>query len=373
MATDRMTDDLERRRGGVAAATLATATICAVLVSVCPARAQGLARFSADSVIAVEQFAGSDTGHRLDLMTFDGFVSVRLGGGWQAYVRPVLRRSRPLEWDAQICQAAVRYQRAAAVSVRFDAGYLASPVGLGMLDARANANPVMTPHPNYVTALPALSLETPPVLGIAAIYPLGAVLTVSGIQWDARAAIVDTAPTRVRPVFGADQQRRTPVFEAGAGVTPRAGLRIGVSVARGAYFTPADTAPRPETDRRVTLVSVEGEYSFGHTKMSAEWIRDTFETAGDAADVRVWFVEASQTLTPRWFVAAREEGRSAPVFGPNGIAGTSQRAHLLDANVGYRLTPEITIRAGSLVRISAADSGVGRQFGMSLVWARRWW
>ena len=117
---------MARRLAGIALALLA---------GVAPAHAQEVARFSADSVISVEQFAGHDTGSRLDLMTLDGFVALRLGNGWQAYVRPVLRRSRPLEWDAQICQAAVRYERRAGVAIRFDAGHLASPVGLGMLIA----------------------------------------------------------------------------------------------------------------------------------------------------------------------------------------------------------------------------------------------
>ena len=350
-----------------------TGIALALLAGVAPAHAQEVARFSADSVISVGQFAGHDTGNRLELMTLDGLVALRLGRGWQAYVRPVLRRSRPLEWDAQICQAAVRYERRAAVAIRFDAGYIASPVGLGMLDARADVNPVMTAHPNYVSLLPAFEPGVPRAQAIAAIYPLGAAVTVAGARWDSRLAIVDTAPTRVRQVFGTDQPRRTPVFEAGAGVTPRAGLRVGFAVARGAYLTREEAAPPAAADRRVTLVGLEAEYSFGHTKMSGEWIHDAFETAADHADVHAWFVQVSQTLTPRWFVAVRDEGSSAPTLELAGLNGPPSRSHLVDANVGFRVTRELTVRAGSLVRKASTRSGVDHQFGISLVWARRWW
>ena len=119
-----------------------------VLTTAASGHAQGLARITADSIVGIDYFAG-DGGVTRPNVVLDGFASVRLGAGWQAYVRPIARKPRQLDWEVQICQAAVRYERTTGIGVRFDAGYVASPVGLGMLDARATANPLITAHPNY--------------------------------------------------------------------------------------------------------------------------------------------------------------------------------------------------------------------------------
>ncbi len=97
-------------------------------------------------------------------------------------------------------------------------------------------------------------------MAIASTYPLGSVVTISGKRWDARAAVVNSAPTRSSVLGGDDQPRATAVFEAGAGITPRAGLRLGVSVSRGSYLTKSE-APIAGS-RIMTMITGEGQFAF---------------------------------------------------------------------------------------------------------------
>ena len=368
-----------RRRWPQRAAIRIGAAVVVVLGTAPSAGAQGVARVTADSIVSVDHFAG-DGGVTQPNVVLDGFASVQLGAGWQAYIRPIVRKPRQADWEVQICQAAVRYERTAGIGVRFDAGYVASPVGLGMLDARATANPLITSHPNYAQfigddagRLPDFDPRAPRAHAIAAIYPLGATLTLSHAWWDTRVAIVDTAPTRLRPVFGENKPRQTPVIEAGAGLTPRQGLRIGMSMALGEYATREELDPPGPRGRSLRLAGFEIEYAVAHTKVSGEWIRDSFETDADRVRAYAWFAEAVQTLTPRWFVAVREEGSSSPTtFLENGT-GSRTSHQTVETTAGFRLTPDLTMRAGYFGRKPFDRSEFDHQVGASLVWARRWW
>ena len=60
----------------------------------------------------------------------------------------------------------------------------------------------------------------------------------------------------------------------------------------------------------MTMAGGEGEWAFGGTKISGEILRTAFETfAATPSMAYEWFVQGQQTLTPRWFVASRHEGR----------------------------------------------------------------
>ncbi len=88
------------------------------------------------------------------------------------------------------------------------------------------------------------------------------------------------------------------MIEAGAGITPIVGLRLGASFAHGSYLTQSEQrAPAP--DRQMTMAGIEGEYAFGYTKLSGEWLRDAFDTPGDSAIAYEWFVQGMQTLSAR--------------------------------------------------------------------------
>ena len=91
--------------------------------------------------------------------------------------------------------------------------------------------------------------------------------------------MTNSSPVRISVPGVTANPQSTPVFEAGAGVTPIIGLRLGVSFARGAYLTKSEfVAPLPQDDRRVTLAGFEAEYAFRYTKLTGEVVHDTFAT-----------------------------------------------------------------------------------------------
>jgi hypothetical protein len=338
-----------------------------------------VARFAVDSVVSVDDFAGENSSDRAQVV-IDISASVRLGDNWQIYIRPWFRLPRPNTatgpvppWDTELYQAGVRYERPGAIATRFDAGYILSPIGLGLLDSRQNLNSNIVPHLAYVVPMPAFDPSGPRVSAVAATYPLGAQLTVSTDHWDARAAVINSAPTRAYVVGAPTNPRQTPVFVTGAGVTPFTGLRLGASFAHGEYAT-ADEISRPgASGRMVTMLGGEGELAFGYTKIRGEFIRSAFETSADTAIAREWFVQGTQTLSPRWFVAARQEGTSAPPL-VNGISvGQRTDFETFEATAGFRVTPELTLRSSYYARRNYGATTWDNQVGVSIVWARRWW
>jgi hypothetical protein len=352
----------------VAAAWLTTVGIAT------PAQAQSPARFSIDSAISVDVFRGENALDRPNIIV-DVTAVTRLGKGWLAYVRPWLRQPRTTAWDKQIYQAALQYSRHDAIATRLDLGYIASPIGIGMLDTRPGINPTIAPHFSYFTPLPAFDASAPRVLPIAATYPLGGMFTASTAKWDARAAIVNTMPTRIFIINNAVNPRAAAAIEGGVGVNPKIGMRLGASFARGQYATKDELKPSGSADegRMATLTSIEGEYAFAFTKITGEVTHGRFEVPSGTATSYAWFVQGTQTLTPRWFAAARYESALAPTA-PTLPAGTGRPTlRYSEATAGYRLTTEFTVRTSVMGRKSFTRSDWDRQVGVSLVWARRWW
>jgi len=119
--------------------------------------------------------------------------------------------------------------------------------------------------------------------------------------------------------------------------------------------------------------SLEADYAFAYTKVSAEWTREQFEAGAQRNASASWFVQGMQTLSPRWFVAARYEGISAPPFGGE-ITGSPRLAYTnAEASAGYRVSPELTIRSSWFATRWYTSTGYDHQAGVSLVWSRRWW
>jgi hypothetical protein len=293
-----------------------------------------------------------------------------------AYFRPWLRQPRAPGWDKEIYQAAVQYSRPGRVATRVEAGYIASPIGLGIFDSRPSRNPTIGTHYSYVTPMPEFERGTPRPLVMASSYPLGGQFTASTTSWDARVAVVNAMPARSLIINGGPGgPRATPAFVAGGGVSPRTGLRLGLSVAQGRYATARElvNSPSPGDGRSATMASVEGEYAFAHTKLAGEVTRDRFETADGGATAYGWFVQGLQTVTPRWFVAARQEGVRAPLAISGTVAGTRPTMHVTEATVGYRLSPAFSVRGSFLARKNFTRTAWDQQAGVSLVWAKRWW
>jgi hypothetical protein len=350
-----------------------------VVGTAAPASAQSVARFALDSVVSVDEFAGQNASDRPQIV-IDVSAAVRIGDRWQLYVRPWFRLPRPSSpttaapsWDKELYQAGVRYERPGAIATRLDAGYILSPIGLGLLDSRPNLNPTIVPHLSYVVPMPSFDATGPRVVPVASSYPLGAQLTASTTLWDARAAIVNSAPARVYVVGATTKPRQTPVFVSGAGLTPRTGLRLGASFAHGEYATPAEITSPGAAGRSFTMAGGEGELAFGYTKIRGEIIRTAFDTSTETAVAYEWFLQGIQTVSPRWFLASRGEGTSAPP--PRSLIAVGQRTGLsiFEATAGFRASPEITLRGSYYARRSYGATTWDNQAGVSIVWARRWW
>jgi hypothetical protein len=332
--------------------------------------AQPMSRFSVDSVGAIDLFTGEGTTDRPNA-SVDISAVARLSDHWFVNVRPwFFKSAQGSDWSKEIYQAAVRYERPGALATRVEAGYVASPIGLGMLDMRADTNPLVRPHLSYFVPLLPFDRPAPTVGPITASYPLGGIVTLSTSRWDARAAIVSSAPTRAYAINRPSNPRPTPVLIVGGGLTPRPGMRLGMSAAAGHYATKEELSDPAAGDRHLTMWSVEGEHAFGYTKIAGELTQEYFGYGPRDDRAGSWFVKGVQTLTPRWFVAARHEGTSAPPFAPGGARMTYRT---IEAAAGFRVTPELTLRGSWFNTRWYTSPSWDQQAGVSIVWARRWW
>jgi hypothetical protein len=337
-------------------------------------------RISLDTTVGLDLFGGDNVSNRPQIVV-DIVGTVQLGDRWQVYVRPWFRLPRPAPptatpppWDTMLYQASLRYERPGPIATRVDAGYIASPVGLGLFDANPRANPTIAAHSSYFTPMLPFDAGGPRGPAIASTYPLGTVVTLSAAHWDARAAIVNSAPVRNFIVGAATNPSATPVFEAGAGVTPTTGLRVGITFAQGAYLKEDELTPTaPPGDRNLTLVGFEGDYAVRYTKLTGEFVRDRLTLPGQVAAAYAWFAQGTQTLTPRWFVSGRHEGTSSPVAGAGAAFRAQPRLLANELTAGYRATREITVKASYYARQSYGRLVWDQQGGVQVVWQRRWW
>jgi len=364
--------------------TRTTVSLCLLaLLAASPASAQSVSRFSLESVVGVDEFGGENVNNRPQIIV-DIFAGVRVGANWQFFIRPWFRLPRPTTptapaapWDTQLYGAGVRYERPGKISTRVEAGYIVSPVGLGLFDVRPDVNPTIVQHLSYLIPMPPFDTSVPIERPLSSTYPLGGLVTLSTNHWDARAAVVNSSPTRPYAVGAVTRPRQTPVFELGGGVTPIVGLRFGGSMAHGKYATRRELTRNPQNvdGREMTLVTGEGEWAFGYTKISGEVARVSFETIGPRAVAYEYFIQGMQTLTPRWFVAARNERSSAPplINGLGIVVGNRARFSMVETTGGFRVNREITLRGSYYARKSYNARQWDNQVGGSVVWARRWW
>lgn len=329
----------------------------------------GRLAIEAVAAVATSSAEADDPFVFLDLAT-----TFRVSEKVDVIVRPYARRLPGGDWDALFYQAQIRYQPAA--HVRLDAGIISSPLGLGTLELRQDLNPLVGNPFYYFSPLPAFNRPSDRVSLTSGGYPIGAVLSTSGSWWDARAGVTDGTPARYRKVFAQNNPEPAAQFIAGAGVTPAPGLRIGAGFAHGPYRrdTDNDYYGLPETavvtKADATFFNLEAEYAFRYTRLSGEWIRDRFEHPLAPAVSRGFYVQGTQTLTPRIFTASRFTRVSAPAL--DGSTRVRYTRSAFELSGGYRLTPEITLKGGY---------EAGRRFNVqtwthaavaSVVWAKRW-
>jgi len=354
-------------------AALSVLVISAMALAIAgPAAAQQArpAPIAIDTAASVDQ-ANDFNGNYATGVFLDAVVTAGLGRGFEVVTWPIVQRvSTNREWTADLWIATLRYERAGRVGVRIDGGLIASPVGLANVTVRRpHLNPTISQPASLFSPLPALEPRGPRANLLGAVYPFGGQITVSGSRWDARAAVIDTSPLRRRRIISTVNPPRFGNVVVGGGVTPFVGLRFGASVTQGGWARSGES-PAIVEDRDATIVTAETEFSFAFTKLAAEWTRDTIETSSGRHVASGWFVQGVQTLTPRWFAAARLERIDSPLVLPAGV--TTQRMTNSEEVVGFRLTPELTIRGGHRARRGFGRSGFDHQVAVSLVWWKRW-
>ena len=313
-----------------------------------------------DTVVGAQDYF-AETGSWETQTIFDTFATIEMAPRLQASFRPLLWRRPNGRWKSALEHASVRYEFNRGANWRIEAGKFPSPVGLGMTENRANVNDgVIWCHRPYYGPLPALADGAPRHALVAASYPLGVQVNASGDRWDARAAVLDRSPVQL--LYDGSHNLNGMV---GGGISPRQGLRIGVAGAWGRSGYAGLSDP-------YRLLNIEAEYAFGYTKLSGEWTRDVFDTFVGRRVVSGWTMQARQTLTPRVFVHTRISSIEIPPTAALALV-QSPRFRSVDSTVGYRLSPEVTLRVGHTAVEGWRGTEVDHQLGLSMVWARRWW
>ena len=347
----------------------ALATVALVVIAPRCARAQEFSRTANETVVSFQAQSGWDH----PALMLDALTTVRVGPGLVAIVRPWAWRRPDGTWTAAWYQMQARYQRRMhSANLRIDGGIITSPIGLGVSLLRADANPLMAPPFYYVVPLPRFDTRFDKLQMMSGGYPLGVVTTASGSWWDVRGGATDSTPARAQLELKSDRPPAYAQFVTGAGITPVAGFRVGVGFARGRYRGAQSSSPpvAAMAAASATIFNVEAEYTVRYTRVSGEWVRNVFDTTVTPVTATASYVQIAQTLTPRWFAAARWTAAHAPV----GLPGAWQRRvdTAYETAVGYRLSPDWTVRTGWSAQRAFTAVGFDQQVGASVVWARRW-
>lgn len=346
--------------------------------------------------VAVEAVASASVSSADDgdpFLIFDQTSTIGVGRGWDVVVRPWARRMPGGEWAAEMYQMQVRYTSSTRVPVRLDAGIICSPIGLSTLELRPDVNPTISAPFYYFVPMPAFDGNFDRVTLISGGYPLGAIVSASGLHWDVRGGVTDATPTRARSVFSNSRGPSSTQFVMGGGVTPAAGVRFGAAIATGPYridalsqrtmALPAGSLGAssetngiiakgtPLPNASVTVYNVEGEYAIGYTRITGELIVDRFDTMISPAVSRGFNLLGMRTLSPRWFVAGRTVRASTPVL--YGATAGRRIAKSAEATLGYRLNRTITFRAAYQGSTSYSRSTWQHAIAFSTVWSQRWW
>lgn len=353
------------------ATRLLTAPLIVGLVVAAEVRAQPSSpawRFGADSQVGVTS-RGTDPG--ATGVVVDSVLAAEWGSTLQLIARPVSRGRLQGEWSHDFYQLGARYQPTERLPLRIEAGYALAVIGLGVLRARPIERDTSSLDPQYVRPLPRFEPGLPTLWAVTPSYPLVAVASIGTPRYDVRLGVADGSPTRMRGVIRRGNPPRAPQAVIGAGLTPVTGLRVGITMVSGDYLTPAENPDPAGGGRRATLAGVELEYSFGHTAITAEWIRNTFEIPDGTAIASSGFLRVTHALSPRWRLSGRYD-LATPPHQARTLAPPVGSLRSVEGLVGYRLTRDLVVRGFVLVERSFFETAWNPRAGVTFAIARRW-
>ena len=343
-----------------------------VLISIWPQILEAqTSRLALDAVVAGDVDHGSQVSRKATGW-FDLFGAVRITEHLDLRARPVVfRRSFDGTWQAQMYELALRYERPGRVGWRVDAGQFTSPIGLSILENRPDKNPIVSQHSTLYLPIPFYEGGTPSTNLLAAAYPLGAKVTASGAKWDARVAVIDSSPVRGRAFFGDNKPPRMANVVAGFGFTPHIGLRFGAAYGAGGYAAESEVRDKTRGDRHARLAQFEAEWSFRYTRIAGEFLWTTRELARSDSKVDGGWLEVTQTIHPRVFVAARYDDQWTEWTSPADNVARRETYRRVETGAGFRVSPELTLRAAYMTRKGYVVGFWDDQLLASIVFAKR--
>ena len=120
----------------------------------------------------------------------------------------------------------------------------------------------------------------------------------------------------------------------------------------------------------VTVVGHAATISAGEwVTAGGEWVNDALDTSFGTRHASGWYLQGAQALAPRWFVAGRVERIDTTLPLP---AAPEQDFRSGEATLGFRFTPEITLRGSYRTRQLFGRDTWDHLGAVSLVWYRRW-
>jgi hypothetical protein len=162
---------------------------------------------------------------------------------------------------------------------------------------------------------------------------------------------------------------------------PLAGLRLGLSAARGAFLSDVVRNARPDIPDRPydqRAIGMDAETSRGRWLLRGEFVANawTLPTLGAPRIVnplgsRTWYLETKVRLRPGLYVAARgDQLRFSTIRGSAGRSTWDANVSRIEAGVGY------TFRRGLLVKASLLsnwrDGGAIRESHLAALQALFW-
>jgi hypothetical protein len=227
------------------------------------------------------------------------------------------------ENEIELEQAGVRYTHSRALV--FDAGVIPPIVGTFASRRASTRNPLVGDPDGYADT-----------------YPLGAKISGKRSFGDYRVGVVSL------PIYNA-RYMPTPTPTAhiavGGGVTPVAGIRIGMSATRGPWLRDdlGAAALRGQSWRSYDqrIVAFDAELSRGYADFHGELAHAWREVPGRAhmAPGMSWYGELAYAFTPRIFAATRVEENDYPYLRPFGAFWSANDVRVTNGEVGlgYRL------------------------------------